>query len=25
MHEYGAFDSEKEAWDHVQSVKEKQA
>ena len=23
MHEYGAFDSEKEAWDHVESVKEK--
>lgn len=25
MHEYGAFDSEKEAWDHVESVKEKLA
>ena len=25
MHEYGAFDSEKEAWDHVQNVKEKLA
>jgi hypothetical protein len=25
MHEYGAFDSEKEAWEHVESVKEKLA
>lgn len=25
MHEYGAFNSEKEAWDHVESVKEKLA
>jgi hypothetical protein len=25
MHDYGAFDSEKEAWEHVESVKEKLA
>ena len=25
IHEYGAFDSKKEAWNHVESVKEKLA